>query len=70
MTPDAFSPIDAELDARWRAAFGQPLPMLGAPDVARAILREHDASTAGNPALALGTERRGGARRRQAPAAP
>lgn len=30
-----------ELDAQWRRVFRQPLPMLGAPDVARAILAQH-----------------------------
>ena len=32
---------DAELDVVWRAVFGQPLPMLGAPEIAKAILAEH-----------------------------
>lgn len=32
---------DEMLDALWREAFGQPLPMLGAPDIARRILAEH-----------------------------
>ena len=32
---------DRELDAQWRLVFQQPLPMLGAPDVARAILAQH-----------------------------
>lgn len=39
------SPVDAQLDARWRAAFDGPLPMLGAPDVALAILDAHDGTT-------------------------
>lgn len=34
-------PDDAELDVLWRAAFGQPLPMLGAPEIARKILADH-----------------------------
>lgn len=38
----SLSPADAELDARWRAAFDGPLPMLGAPDVALAIHDAHD----------------------------
>ena len=32
---------DIELDRLWRRAFKQPLPMLGAPDIAREILNEH-----------------------------
>ena len=32
---------DIELDRLWRLAFNQPLPMLGAPDIAWAILNEH-----------------------------
>lgn len=35
------SPEDAELDALWRKVFGQPLPMLGAPKIARKILEDH-----------------------------
>lgn len=38
----SLSLIDAELDARWRAAFNEPLPMLGSPEIARAILDAHD----------------------------
>lgn len=38
--PD-ISPEDAKIDAEWRKAFGQPLPMLGAPEIARLILDEH-----------------------------
>ncbi|CAN5288373.1 hypothetical protein BH10PSE1_BH10PSE1_25100 [soil metagenome] len=34
---------DLELDQLWREMFGQPLPMLGAPEVVRAILAEHQA---------------------------
>lgn len=34
------SPEDAALDARWRAAFGQPLPLLGAGEIVRTILAE------------------------------
>lgn len=30
-----------ELDVLWRQTFKQPLPMLGAPEVARAILDRH-----------------------------
>lgn len=32
---------EIELDRLSRKAFNQPLPMLGAPDIARAILNEH-----------------------------
>ena len=32
---------DIELDTLWRKVFGQPLPVVGAPDVARRIIREH-----------------------------
>lgn len=32
---------DARLDQLWREHFGQPLPMIGAPEVARRILRQH-----------------------------
>lgn len=32
---------EIELDKLWRETFKQPLPMLGAPDIARAILNEH-----------------------------
>ena len=35
------SQTDAELDVLWRAVFGQPLPMLGAPEIAEAILADH-----------------------------
>lgn len=35
------TPEDARLDQLWRERFGQPLPMIGAPEVARRILREH-----------------------------
>lgn len=38
----SLSPVDAELDGRWRAAFNEPLPMLGSPEIARAILDAHD----------------------------
>lgn len=31
---------DALLDERWRRMFGQPLPMLGAPEIARTILEQ------------------------------
>ena len=38
------SPEDAALDARWRAAFGQPLPLLGAGEIVRTILAEQTAN--------------------------
>ena len=31
---------DAELDEQWRQVFGQPLPLLGAPGIARQIIHE------------------------------
>jgi len=34
---------DIELDRQWREAFGEPLPMLGAPDIARALIEMHHA---------------------------
>lgn len=37
---------EIELDRLWREVFKQPLPMLGAPDIARTILNEHMAKTA------------------------
>jgi len=40
---DKLSPDDAELDALWRKMFGQPLPMLGSPEIARKILADHEA---------------------------
>lgn len=41
---------DAHLDEQWRLVFGQPLPMLGAPDIARQILNEHIARQEAEPA--------------------
>ncbi|MBN9480805.1 MAG: hypothetical protein J0I52_11235 [Bordetella sp.] len=35
------SPEEVRLDRLWRERFGQPLPMVGAPEVARRILRQH-----------------------------
>jgi hypothetical protein len=32
---------EVRLDKLWREHFGQPLPMVGAPEVARRILRQH-----------------------------
>ncbi len=34
------SPDDAALDALWRETFGQPLPILGAGNIVREILKE------------------------------
>lgn len=34
----SMTPEDKALDALWRARFGQPLPILGAGDVVRAVL--------------------------------
>jgi hypothetical protein len=44
----ALSPEDTALDAQWRAAFGQPLPLLGAGPIVRTILAEK-ASASGRP---------------------
>jgi len=35
------TPEEVRLDQLWRKRFGQPLPMVGAPEVARRILRQH-----------------------------
>ncbi|ASD25648.1 hypothetical protein O3U67_04925 [Brevundimonas diminuta] len=35
------TPEEVRLDQLWREHFGQPLPMIGAPEVARRILRQH-----------------------------
>lgn len=35
------SPEDAALDRLWRRKFDQPLPILGAHETVRAILKEH-----------------------------
>lgn len=35
------SPDDAHLNQLWRETFGQPLPLIGAPDIARRILRQN-----------------------------
>lgn len=40
------SPEDAEVDALWRRVFGQPLPMLGSPKIAKKILADHVAKDA------------------------
>ncbi|ADL00774.1 hypothetical protein [Brevundimonas subvibrioides] len=41
---------DEELDVLWRAVFGQPLPVLGAPKIAGAILARHLAEGGTKPA--------------------
>lgn len=38
--PRPLSPDDAALDALWREAFGQPLPILGAGHIVREILKD------------------------------
>lgn len=38
---DKMSPDDMALDALWRDTFGEPLPMMGAADIVRTILRNH-----------------------------
>lgn len=43
MSMTSTSKEDIELDRLWREAFNQPLPLLGAPDIAKAILDEHRA---------------------------
>jgi len=35
------SPEDAALDLLWRDTFGEPLPMMGAADIVRTILRNN-----------------------------
>lgn len=37
---------DADLDRRWRARFGQPLPILGCSEIVRRILDEGPDATA------------------------
>lgn len=38
---ERMSPEDMALDALWRDTFGEPLPMMGAADIVRTILRNH-----------------------------
>ena len=38
------SPDEAHLNDLWRETFGQPMPLIGAPDIARRILRQHGVS--------------------------
>lgn len=45
-TMGVLSPVDAELDALWREVFGQPLPMLGSPEIATRILADQAAKAA------------------------
>jgi len=55
------SPDDAHLNHLWKAAFGQPMPVIGAPDIVRRILLQngvpardlnHSASSRPEPSLA------------------
>ena len=43
MTPQ-LSSDDAHLNRLWRRTFGQPLPLIGAPEIARRILRQNGVS--------------------------
>ena len=38
---ERMSPEDATLDVLWRETFGEPLPMMGAADIVRTILRNN-----------------------------
>lgn len=38
---ERMSPEDAALDVLWRNTFGEPLPMMGAADIVRTILRNN-----------------------------
>ena len=38
------SPDDAHLNRLWRETFGQPLPLIGAPEIARRILHQNGVS--------------------------
>lgn len=40
MTPQ-LSPDEVHLNRLWRETFGQPMPLIGAPDIARRILRQN-----------------------------
>jgi hypothetical protein len=42
LMPPTLSVEDAALDLRWRKAFGQGLPILGAADIVRMILTQHE----------------------------
>ncbi|MBB4797928.1 hypothetical protein HNP32_001652 [Brevundimonas bullata] len=47
------SPDDAHLNRLWLETFGQPLPLIGAPEIARRILRQNGVSARDlQPALA------------------
>lgn len=47
------SPDDAHLNKLWCVTFGQPMPLIGAPDIARRILRQNGVSARDlQPALA------------------
>ena len=47
------TPDDAHLNRLWRETFGQPMPLIGAPDIARRILRQNGVSVSdlSQPAL-------------------
>lgn len=38
------TPDDAHLNHLWHETFGQPMPLIGAPDIARRILRQNGVS--------------------------
>lgn len=38
---------DRELDALWRARFGEPMPILGAASIVRTLLGHHDEASHG-----------------------
>lgn len=38
------SPDDAHLNRLWCETFGQPMPLIGAPEIARRILRQNGVS--------------------------
>ncbi len=38
------SPDDAHLNRLWCETFGQPMPLIGAPDITRRILRQNGVS--------------------------
>jgi hypothetical protein len=42
---ERMSPEDMALDVLWRDTFGEPLPMMGAADIVRTILRRHGVET-------------------------
>lgn len=50
MSDTPLSAEDAALDAEWRATFGQPLPIIGAADIARAVLDKAKQARRDDPA--------------------